>query len=138
VSDLVIAGCAGHLTDGEVNGREVWTVGRSLYTGASRYYEFHGMSFPSADPARVYTRDIMDSVRRFPVPMTNSICLMLMEAFAEGYKNIEILRSPLTASFEYRTERMSLAACVMFCRGKGARVIWKELDDVTGVHYAKA
>lgn len=135
---LVIAGVAGYLTDAEVKGREVWTVGRAPFIGASRYYEFHGLSFPSVEKNRVYCRDVLPEVRSLPVPMTNSICLMLMEAFVEGYTDIEILRSPLTASFEYRTERMSLASCVMYCRCKGRNVIWKELDDVIGVHYAEA
>lgn len=128
-SELVIAGVYGEYDEERIAGREVWTVGRSPYEGASRYYELHGLSFPCF-PGREYTRSVCPALEAdMTVPLGNSVCAMLMEAVYEGYTDIEILNCPLCASQEYIRERMDLAYCIAVARERfGSRVSWDVLD----------
>ena len=105
---------------------EVWTVGTHKIEHADRYYEFHGLTI-SAD--RPVFRDVNDSVKCLSLllPVNNSISAMLLEAYFEGCKDIEILGSPMIAKDEYQKQKPALAMCIGYCIGnsKGTvRISW--------------
>lgn len=94
---------------------EVWTVGTHKIEHADRYYEFHGLSIGG----REMVRDVCTEVKMVSslLPLNNSISVMLMEAFYEGYRDIEILGSPMIAKDEYQKQKPALAMCIGFCLG---------------------
>lgn len=94
---------------------EVWTVGTHKIKNADRYYEFHGLNVPGREMVRDvswWTKQKADEL-----PMNNSICVMLMEAYYEDYKDVTILGSPMIARDEYIKQRAALAMCVGYLRG---------------------
>jgi hypothetical protein len=95
---------------------EVWTVGTHRIENADRYYEFHGLPI-SAD--RPVFRDVSDDVKAVSslLPVNNSISAMLLEAYFEGYRDIEILGCPMIAKDEYQKQKPALAMCIGFCLG---------------------
>lgn len=94
---------------------EVWTVGTHKIKNADRYYEFHGIDVPG----REMVRDVSSEVKTCAelIPLNNSVSVMLVEAFFEGYTDIEILGSPMIARDEYLKQRAALAMCIGFCLG---------------------
>ena len=95
---------------------EVWTVGTHKIEHADRYYEFHGLTI-SAD--RSVFRDVSNDVKAVSslLPVNNSISAMLLEAYFEGYRNIDILGCPMVARDEYLKQKPALAMCIGFCLG---------------------
>ncbi len=95
---------------------EVWTVGTHKIKHADRYYEFHGLP-TSAD--RPVFRDVSNDVKAVSslLPVNNSVSAMLLEAYFEGYKDIEILGCPMIARDEYQKQKPALAMCIGFCLG---------------------
>ena len=96
-------------------GCEVWTVGTHCIENADRYYEFHGLHYQN----RVMIREASDAVRSVSslLPLNNSISIMLMEAYFEGYKEIDILGCPMVARDEYMKQKPALAMCIGYCLG---------------------
>jgi len=96
---------------------EVWTVGTHKIKNADRYYEFHGLEVAG----RKMVRDVSwwTKQKAEELPLNNSICVMLMEAYYEGYKDITILGSPMIARDEYIRQRAALALCIGYLRGWG-------------------
>jgi len=94
---------------------DVWTVGTHKIANADRYYEFHGINVPGREMVRnVSTQtELMAEL----IPLNNSVCIMLAEAYFEGYTDIEILGSPMTARDEYLKQRTALAMCIGYIRG---------------------
>lgn len=94
---------------------EVWTVGTHRIKNADRYYEFHGLEVTG----RKMVRDVSwwTKQKASELPLNNSVCVMLMEAYYEGYKDITILGSPMTARDEYIEQRAALAMCIGYLRG---------------------
>ena len=94
---------------------EVWTVGTHKIEHADRYYEFHGLDVKG----REMVRDVSWQTRQKAelLPLNNSICVMLMEAYYEGYEDITILGSPMIAKDEYVKQRAALAICIGYIRG---------------------
>lgn len=94
---------------------EVWTVGTHKIKNADRYYEFHGLSVEG----REMVRDVSTGTRLLSLllPLNNSVCVMLVEAYFEGYKDITILGSPMIARDEYLKQRAALAMCIGYIRG---------------------
>lgn len=101
---------------------EVWTVGTHKIEHADRYYEFHGLP-ASAD--RLVFRDVSNNVKAVSslLPVNNSISAMLLEAYFEGYRDIEILGCPMIARDEYLKQKPALAMCIGFCLGNSGRNI---------------
>lgn len=95
---------------------EVWTVGTHKIKHADRYYEFHGLPIPTD---RHVFRDVSDDVKAVSslLPVNNSVSAMLLEAYFEGYKDIEILGCPMIARDEYLKQKPALAMCIGFCLG---------------------
>ena len=95
---------------------EVWTVGTCKIKNADRYYEFHGL--PTSADRHVF-RGVSDDVKAVSslLPVNNSISAMLLEAYFEGYKDIEILGCPMIAKEEYQKQKPALAMCIGFCLG---------------------
>ena len=94
---------------------EVWTVGTHKIKNADRYYEFHGLEVAG----REMVRDVSwwTKQKASELPLNNSVCVMLMEAYYEGYKDITILGSPMIARDEYIKQRAALAMCIGYIRG---------------------
>lgn len=94
---------------------EVWTVGTHKIKNADRYYEFHGLSVPG----REMVRDVWSEVKSLAelIPLNNSVCVMLAQAYVEGYTHIEILGSPMVARDEYIRQRTALGICIGYIRG---------------------
>lgn len=103
----------------------VWTVGTSDIVGANRYYEFHKDIPKRPDRKFLGWGDIAVGVPSIGLPLVNSVCIMLIQAWMEGYQNIHILGSPLVYGEEYTKERPALAMCVGYLRGKGAQIYWE-------------
>lgn len=95
---------------------EVWTVGTHKIKNADRYYEFHGLALSTDRPV---FRDVSNDVKAVSslLPVNNSISAMLLEAYFEGYKDIEILGCPMIARDEYLKQKPALAMCIGFCLG---------------------
>jgi hypothetical protein len=95
---------------------EVWTVGTHKIEHADRYYEFHGLAISSDRPV---FRDVSDDVKAVSslLPVNNSASAMLLEAYFEGYRDIEILGCPMVAKHEYQEQKPALAMCIGFCLG---------------------
>lgn len=116
---------------------EVWTVGTHKIKNADRYYEFHGLSVSG----REMVRDVQSEVKVAAdlIPLNNSICVMLAEAYFEGYTDIEILGSPMIARDEYLRQRAALAMCIGYFRGLSQEnVIIKWPDEPEKVDYFSA
>lgn len=94
---------------------EVWTVGTHKIKNADRYYEFHGLEVEG----RTMIRDVWSDVKVMAnlLPLNNSVCVMLVQAYAEGYRNVAILGSPMIARDEYLKQRAALAMCIGYLRG---------------------
>ena len=94
---------------------EVWTVGTHKIKNADRYYEFHGIDVPG----REMVRSVSDDVKAVSslLPVNNSISAMLLEAYFEGYRDIDILGCPMIARDEYLKQKPALAMCIGFCLG---------------------
>ena len=94
---------------------EVWTVGTHKIKNADRYYEFHGIDVPGREMVRDVSTDtkLMGTL----LPLNNSVCIMLAEAYFEGYTDIAILGSPMIARDEYLKQRAALAMCIGYIRG---------------------
>lgn len=94
---------------------EVWTVGTHKIKHADRYYEFHGIEVPG----RQMVRDVRSEVKVASslLPLNNSVSVMLIEAFFEGYTDIEILGCPMVARDEYTKQKPALAMCIGWVRG---------------------
>jgi hypothetical protein len=115
---------------------EVWTVGTHKIEHADRYYEFHGLNVAG----REMVRDVLSEVRAMGafVPLNNSICVMLVQAYIEGYEDIEILGSPMIAKDEYIKQRAALAMCIGYIRGAThERVHIKWPDEPEYIDYFK-
>lgn len=95
---------------------EVWTVGTHKIKNADRYYEFHGLGTATDRPV---LRDVSNDVKAISslLPVNNSISAMLLEAYFEGYRDIEILGCPMIAEDEYQKQKPALAMCIGFCLG---------------------
>ena len=105
---------------------EVWTVGAHKIKNADRYYEFHGL--PLSEDRPVF-RDVSNDVKAVSslLPVNNSISAMLLEAYFEGYRDIEILGCPMIAKDEYQKQKPALAMCIGFCLGNSRdsiRISW--------------
>ena len=102
---------------------EVWALGTSDIIGATRYWEFHNIP---CDKNPLYGfKDIPARVLGQALPMSNSICVLLVYAMSLGIPCIDILRSPLIAKHEYLMERPSLAYLVATARAQGITVNWE-------------
>lgn len=114
-------------------GREVWTVGTHIISGADRYYEFHGIDFRGRKMCRELDPrvDGMSSL----LPINNSVSAMLLEAFVEGYEDIIVAGCPMSCHAEYTEQKPALAMCIGYLRGKGLRVTW--LDEMPHNLYYK-
>ena len=113
---------------------EVWTVGTHKIKNADRYYEFHGLEVAG----REMVRDVClgTKVAAGHLPLNNSICAMLVEAYYEDYKDIEILGSPMIAKDEYLKQRAALAMCIGYIRGVshgGVSIVWS--DEPEKINY---
>ena len=106
---------------------EVWTVGTHKIENADRYYEFHGIDVPG----REMVRDVISEVKTCAelIPLTNSVSVMLAEAFVEGYTESEILGSPMIARDEYLKQRAALAMCIGYFRGMSHEDVHIEWPD---------
>ena len=106
---------------------EVWTVGTHKIKNADRYYEFHGINVPG----RTMVRDVSTATKLMAdlVPLNNSVCVMLSEAVNEGYKDIQILGSPMIAKDEYIKQRAALAMCIGYFRGMTQENVFIEWAD---------
>lgn len=95
---------------------EVWTVGTHRIKNADRYYEFHGLKISPDGPV---FRDVSNDVKAVSslLPVNNSISAMLLEAYFEGYRDIELLGCPMIARDEYLKQKPALAMCIGFCLG---------------------
>jgi len=102
---------------------EVWALGTSNIVGATKYWEFHNI--PCNKSPLFGFKDIPKRVLGQALPMSNSICVLLVYAMSLGYSRIDILRSPLTARHEYLVERPSLAYLVATARAQGIFVEWE-------------
>ena len=116
---------------------EVWTVGTHKIKNADRYYEFHGLDVPG----REMVRDVSTDTKLLGVllSLNNSVCVMLAEAYFEGYKHIEILGSPMIARDEYLKQRAALAMCIGYIRGlthENVHIEWP--DEPERVNYFEA
>jgi len=110
---------------------EVWTVGTADIKDADRYYEFHGIErYGRVMCTKVSPRAL--EFGRALVPLNNSVCLMLMEAFVEGYTDITVAGCPMSMKEEYVAQKPALAMCVGFIRGIGyARLYTGEGNRIT-------
>ena len=113
---------------------EVWTVGTHKIKNADRYYEFHGLGIAG----REMVRDVClgTKVAAGHLPLNNSICVMLVEAYYENYKDIEILGSSMVARDEYIKQRAALAMCIGYIRGAShgdVSIVWP--DEPEKVNY---
>ena len=73
------------------------------------------------------------------LPLNNSVCVMLAEAYFEGYTDIEILGSPMIARDEYLRQRAALAMCIGYIRGMTQENVYiKWPDEPEKVDYFKA
>lgn len=100
---------------------EVWTVATSDYPNADRYYAFHRESVNESKPVyREYSR----FVDRYKVPLNNSISIMIMQAYYEGYQHIKVLGAEMTFKDEYIEQARSTAICVGFVRALGVDIYW--------------
>lgn len=108
-------------------GKEVWTVGTSPMVNATRYYEFHGIS----RHGHKMIRDVSDDVKEIAkvLPLNNSIGVMLMQAYYEGYDKITILGSPMIAKHEYIKQRAALAMLIGYVRGVSQGKVTVEWPD---------
>lgn len=118
-------------------GKEVWTVGTSPMINAARYYEFHGIT----RHGHKMIRDVSDEVKETAkaLPLNNSIGVMLIQAYVEGYDKITILGSPMIAKHEYIKQRAALAMLIGYVRGVSngkVEVIWP--DEPEKVNYFEA
>lgn len=107
------------------NDYEVWTVGTHPFPRASRYYEFHGLSY-EASPMRKYIRESPSEVYTIGVPVNNSITAIMLIAYLEGIKSFTILGCPMDTRTEYIAQKPALAECVGFLRGKGLNIVWSD------------
>lgn len=113
---------------------EVWTVGTHKIKNADRYYEFHGLEVAG----RTMVRDVWRGVKMLAdtIPLNNSICVMLTQAYFEGYEDIEILGSPMIARDEYIKQRAALAMCIGYIRGMSdecVHIVWP--DEPEKINY---
>lgn len=106
-------------------GCEVWTVGTHKIKNADRYYEFHGLSVEGREMIRTVSRHVREGLAE-KLPLNNSTSVMLMEAYDEGYLDIEIQGSPMIARDEYLKQRAALAMCIGYVRASGVKVVWPE------------
>ena len=116
---------------------EVWTVGTHKIKNADRYYAFHGLGIAG----REMVRDVISEVKTCAklIPLNNSVSVMLAEAFFEGYKDIEILGSPMVARDEYMVQRAALAMCIGYFRGMSHESVYiKWPDEPEKVNYFEA
>ena len=96
-------------------GCEVWTVGTAEISGADRYFEFHGIEYRNRRMVRTLSKD----VERFSLflPLNNSVCAMLVQAYLEGFKDITIAGCPMRTKDEYIDQARAVAMCVGFFNG---------------------
>ena len=96
-------------------GFDVWTVGTHRIENADRYYEFHGIGVA----CRKMTRTVSEKTRKASsfLPLNNSICIMLVEAFYEGYTDIQILGAHMLIKKEYIQQRPAVAECIGWVKG---------------------
>lgn len=116
---------------------EVWTVGTHRIKNADRYYEFHGIDVPGREMVRDVCLGTRIAAQHLPV--NSSVCAMLIEAYYEDYKDIEILGSPMVARDEYLKQRAALAMCIGYIRGAshgGVTIVWP--DEPERVNYFEA
>lgn len=101
-------------------GFEVWTVGTFEGDGADRYYEWHGI-----ENGREVIRAYPDYLRKYEgLPLNNSISNMLIIAYEEGYKHIELLGCQMASKEEYLNQRAAVGMVVGFLMGKGLELNW--------------
>ena len=132
-----VKGKAGKDAKVDYPGCEVWTVGTHKIKNADRYYEFHGIDVPG----REMVRDVSTQTKLMAelLPLNNSVCVMLAEAYFEGYTDIEILGSPMIARDEYLRQRAALAMCIGYIRGMTQENVYiKWPDEPEKVDYFKA
>lgn len=106
---------------------EVWTVGTHKIKNADRYYEFHGIDVPGREMVRSVSSKVETCAEL--LPLNNSVCVMLAEAYFEGYTDIEILGSPMIARDEYLKQRAALAMCIGYFRGMSHENVHIEWPD---------
>lgn len=120
---LVILGkgdCEFSVEQIKLKGCEVWTVGTNDVKGCDRYYEWHGI-----DTDNDCIRDYPEYLKKYyGLPLNNSISNMLLIAYEEGYKHIELLGCQMLAKEEYVNQRTALGMVAGFLMGKGLEINW--------------
>ena len=120
---LAICGTARPILSSEIDGMEVWTVGRSSFEGADRYYELHGL--PSKVPTYRECDVPYGFMKEHRLPASNSICYMIAQAILEDrFDEIHLLATPLTTSVERAHQRGAVLYLLGYAHGKGIRVFW--------------
>lgn len=109
----------------------VWTVGTAEIDDADRYFEFHGLEYRNREMTRTLSKDV--SHFAMFLPLNNSVCAMLVQAYLEGYKDITIAGCPMKTCAEYIEQARAVAMCVGFFNGmtyanplKKIKVTWLE------------
>lgn len=110
---------------------EVWTVGTHKIKNADRYYEFHGLSMEGREMIRRVSQ--MMSVYAEELPLNNSVSVMLMQAYIEGYYEVELLGAPMTTRDEYIKQRTAVGMCIGYLRANGMKIYWP--DEPAKVNY---
>ena len=112
-----VAGKKGVYAHDDWPGCEVWTVGTAKIGGADRYYEFHGLEYRGR---AMWTR--ISGKAQFLstlLPLNNSVCAMLAEAWAENYTDITLAGCPMSTQQEYIEQKPAVGMMIGFLRGIG-------------------
>lgn len=108
-------------------GYEIWCLGTDSRNNADRYYEFHGIEVDK----RQMIKSPDPLVRKFSkiLPLNNSIAIMLIEAYIEGYSEIVLTGCPMEATEELKKQKPCVAMVVGFLLGKGVLIEWDNSPD---------
>lgn len=108
--ELIICGGARPICVEKNHPEEIWALATRPVEYPDRLYGFHGEK-----NATHSWRNVPDAVSLMPLPLANSICVMLAHAICENrFSKITIYGSPLLIGKEYTKERPALAICVWY------------------------
>ncbi len=110
-------------------GFETWALGTDLRIGADRYYEFHGIN--------IYHKNILTQKDLNPeiynykklLPLNNSISILLIQAYLEGYSEIVLMDAPMQNTTELLNQRCSVSMVIGYLLGLGISVYWTDSPE---------
>lgn len=83
-----------------------------------RVFELHGLSSTATDTK------VSDKILKLGLPLANSMCIMVVTAWVEGFAHIVIQNSPLAIKEEYISQARALSYICGYLAAKGLTIEW--------------